>query len=106
MSSLMGLLACEAWKKSAARARTCALLCGALLMTAPLKAQAPEPLPATPKKPVVDEYHTTAGWRIGTIPPCARGATRKTSGRARIWMVWRCASRFASGCVRLPTRPR
>ena len=57
MSSLMGLLACEAWKKSAARARTCALLCGALLMTAPLKAQAPEPLPATPKKPVVDEYH-------------------------------------------------
>src|SRR5229473_772397 len=57
MSSLMGLLACEAWKKFAARARTCALLCGALLMTVPVQAQAPEPLPATPKKPVVDEYH-------------------------------------------------
>src|SRR5258708_6491554 len=56
MSSLMGLLACEAWKKSAARARTWALLWGGRLMTVPVQAQAPEPLPATPKNPVVDEY--------------------------------------------------
>src|SRR6202162_2170760 len=57
MSSLMGLLASETWKKSAARTRTFALLCGALLMATPVKAQGPGPLPATPKKPVVDEYH-------------------------------------------------
>jgi len=57
MSSLMGLLACETWKKPAARTRTFALLCGALLMATPVKAQGPGPLPATPKKPVVDEYH-------------------------------------------------
>src|SRR6266853_2863903 len=57
MSSWMGLLASETWKKSAARTRTLALLCGALLMATPVKAQGPGPLPATPKKPVVDEYH-------------------------------------------------
>jgi prolyl oligopeptidase len=33
------------------------LLACLLLMAAPLKAQAPGPVPATPKKPVVDEYH-------------------------------------------------
>src|ERR1700680_4407443 len=33
------------------------LLACVLLMAAPLKAQAPGPVPATPKKPVVDEYH-------------------------------------------------
>src|SRR6266581_4245335 len=57
MSSLMRLLACETWKKFAARTRACTLLCGALLMATALKAQSPAPLPATPKKPVMDEYH-------------------------------------------------
>lgn len=57
MSSLMGLLACETWKKFATRTRACTLLCGALLMATALKAQSPAPLPATPKKPVMDEYH-------------------------------------------------
>src|SRR5580700_8555286 len=57
MSSLMGLLACETWKKSAVGTRTFALVCGALLMATPVKAQGPGLLPATPKKPVVDEYH-------------------------------------------------
>src|SRR5260370_40630330 len=57
MSSWKGLLASETWKKSAARTRTLALLCGALLMATPVKAQGPGPLPATPRKPVVDEDH-------------------------------------------------
>ncbi len=54
---LIELLACETLRKFATGMRACALLCGALLMAMAVKAQAPGPLPPTPKKPVVDEYH-------------------------------------------------
>lgn len=57
MPSLKGLLASENLKKFVARARACALLYGVVLMATPVRAQAPGPVPATPKRPVVDEYH-------------------------------------------------
>ena len=44
-------------KKFATQVLACALLCGVFLTAAPVRAQAPGPLPVTPKKPVVDEYH-------------------------------------------------
>jgi prolyl oligopeptidase len=57
MPSLKGLLASENLKKFATRARACALLYGVVLIATPVRAQAPGPAPATPKRPVVDEYH-------------------------------------------------
>ena len=91
MSSWMGLLASETWKKSAARTRTLALLCGALLMATPVKAQGPGPLPATPKKPVVDEYHGTKvtddyRWLENWDDPAVRAWSDEQNQRTRPYL--------------------
>jgi len=91
MSSLMGLLACETWKKSAARTRTFALLCGALLMATPVKAQGPGPLPATPKKPVEDEYHGVKvtddyRWLENWDDPAVRAWSDEQNQRTRAYL--------------------
>jgi prolyl oligopeptidase len=91
MSSWMGLLASEIWKKSAARTRTLALLCGALLMATPVKAQGPGPLPATPKKPVVDEYHGVKvtddyRWLENWDDPAVRAWSDEQNQRTRAYL--------------------
>jgi prolyl oligopeptidase len=91
MSSLMELLACETWKKSVARARTFALLCVALLMATPVKAQGPGPLPATPKKPVVDEYHGVKvtddyRWLENWDDPAVRAWSDEQNQRTRAYL--------------------
>src|SRR6267154_958704 len=91
MSSWMGLLASETWKKSAARTRTLALLCGALLMATPVKAQGPGPLPATPKKPVVDEYHGVKvtddyRWLENWDDPAVRAWSDEQNQRTRAYL--------------------
>jgi prolyl oligopeptidase len=55
--SRMGLLASETAKNSAAWICASALLCGVLLTAKQVRAQAPGSVSATPKRPVVDEYH-------------------------------------------------
>ena len=91
MSSLMGLLASETWKKSAAKTRTFALLCGVLLMATPVKAQGPGPLPATPKKPVVDEYHGVKvtddyRWLENWDDPAVRAWSDEQNQRTRAYL--------------------
>lgn len=55
--NISGLLPCKVAVRRAASGCAWVLLYVALLLASPVNAQLPGPLPATPKKRVVDEYH-------------------------------------------------
>jgi prolyl oligopeptidase len=91
MPSLKGFLASENLKKFATRARACALLCGVVLMATPVRAQAPGPVPATPKRPVVDEYHDVKitddyRWLENWDDPAVRAWSDAQNQRTRVYL--------------------